>query len=147
MRLSEAFPSKYFSATDLDGENLAVVISQIEMEDFEDNKTGKKSRKPVLYFQHHKKGLALNVTNARKIADVYGDEMDDWVGREIILFPAMVDSFGETKEAIRVRAPQPKDRPQHRSPARQDPITTSPRRMADTNVAGNEPPPWEPDNR
>lgn len=141
MRVSDAFPSKYLSAADLDGGTMAVTIDRWEMEQFEDKNTKQTRNKPVLYFRHHKKGVALNVTNARKIAELYGDEMDDWIGRELVLFTAMVDSFGETVEAIRVRAPQPKDRPIN-DPSRQSSrITTAPQRMQ-----ANEPPPWEPEN-
>lgn len=106
MKVSEAFPSKYLSAADLNGGNARAVMQTIEMEKIGDD------TKPVVYFKGKTKGLALNKTNSRTIADAYGDEMDDWRDQEIILFPAMVDYQGKTVEAIRVRAPTAKDRPQ-----------------------------------
>lgn len=105
MKVSEAFPSKFMAAADLDGNNLRLVMKNVEIEKIGDD------TKPVLYFRGQTKGLALNKTNSKTIADAYGDEMDDWTGSEIILFPVMTDYQGKSVEAIRVRAPQPKDNP------------------------------------
>lgn len=112
MKVSDAFPSKYLSAADLSGGNVRVVMQHVEMEKLGDD------TKPVLYFKGKQKGLALNKTNSRTIADAYGDEMDEWNGNEIILFPVMTDFQGKTVEAIRVRAPTAKDgKPAQPAPA------------------------------
>lgn len=113
MKVSEAFPSKYLSAADLNGQNVRAIMQHVEVEKLGDD------MKPVLYFRGKNKGLALNKTNSKAIADVYGDEMNDWDGHEIILFPVMTDFQGKSVEAIRVRAPQPKDNktPAQRVPA------------------------------
>lgn len=113
MRVSEAFPSNYIKAGDLNGGSPRVVINHVKLEDIGDD------RKPVVYFKGKEKGLVLNKTNANNIATLYGDDMDDWSGKEIVLFPAMVDFQGRTVEAIRVRGVQAKDR-------KADPITTGP---------------------
>ena len=103
--ISESFPSKYVKASDLKGQNVIVVIGQVT---FERIGTNDKDDKPVLYFQGKSKGMVLNKTNATNIAHLYGDDTDDWAGREIVLFPAMVDFQGKTVEAIRVRPPAKK---------------------------------------
>lgn len=103
MKVSDAFPSKFLSAADLNGNNARVVMQNVEIEKIGDD------TKPVLYFRGKSKGLALNKTNSKAIAEVYGDEMDEWNGHEIILFPVMTDFQGKQVEAIRVRAPLPKD--------------------------------------
>jgi hypothetical protein len=103
MRISTAFPSDYLKAGDLAGRTVRVVMSHVEMKDIGDD------HKPVLYFQGKDKGMVLNKTNANNITALYGDDTDGWAGREIMLFPAMVDFQGQTVEAIRIRAPQPKD--------------------------------------
>jgi hypothetical protein len=103
MKVSDAFPSKYLSAADLGGNNIRVVMQNVELEKIGDD------TKPVLYFRGKTKGLALNKTNSKAIAEVYGDETDDWAGGELILFSVMTDFQGKPVEAIRVRSPQPKD--------------------------------------
>ena len=98
MRVSDAFPSNYLKASDLQGNNVVATISHVVMEDVGDD------HKPIVYFQGKKKGLVLNKTNANNIVVLHGDEMDAWVGKQITLFPAMVDYQGRTVEAIRVKA-------------------------------------------
>jgi arabinogalactan endo-1,4-beta-galactosidase len=119
MRISTAFPSDYLKAGDLAGRTVRVVMSHVEMKDIGDD------HKPVLYFQGKDKGMVLNKTNANNIALAYGDDTDEWNGKEIVLFEAMVDYQGKTVAAIRVRAPTAKDRA---PPPRQsdDPITSGP---------------------
>lgn len=99
MKVSEAYPTKYISASDLNGKTAKVIIANCAME-----KVGE-DQKPVLYFNGKQKGLALNKTNANNIAHAYGDEMDEWRGAEVELFTALVDYQGKTVEAVRVRVP------------------------------------------
>ncbi len=113
MRISNAFPSEYLKAADLDGRSVKVLMDRVEMRDIGGD------HKPILFFQGKDKGMVLNKTNANNIALAYGDDTDEWAGKEIVLFEAMVDFQGKTVPAIRVRAPTMKDRvprlpPQHR---------------------------------
>src|SRR5882757_10717338 len=101
MRVDEAFPSKYLSASDLQGRPAVVRIDMIQMEKMDDG------NKPVLYFVGKKKGFVCNKTNATKIADVLrDDEMDRWPGQTLELYEAEVDFQGRSVPAIRVRAPR-----------------------------------------
>ena len=102
MKIMGAFPSKYLSAADLQDKPHTLVMSRVEMETI-----GGDDKKPVLYFSKSQKGLVLNKTNSKQIAAQYGDDTDEWEGKPIVLFPAMVDFKGDTVEAIRVRAPKP----------------------------------------
>lgn len=136
MKVSEAFPSKYLSAADLNDSNLRLTMKHVELEKIGDD------TKPVLYFRGQTKGLALNKTNSKAIAEVYGDEMDDWNGQELILFPVVTDFQGKPVDAIRVRAPQPKDNPR--------PAQNAPRRssadMGRDDFPGDVPPPRSQDD-
>jgi hypothetical protein len=111
MRISSAFPSKYLKASDLQDRNVPVIMSHVALEDVGDNE-----RKPVLYFHGKNKGLVLNKTNSRVIAAAYGDDTDDWHGKPLVLFPAMVDFRGDSVEAIRVKAPPKQKEPQRQAP-------------------------------
>jgi hypothetical protein len=105
MRISTAFPSEYLKAADLQGQNVRVVIDRVEMRDVGDD------TKPVVFFQNKNKGVVMNKTNANNIAIAYGDDTDDWTGKEVILYEAMVDFQGRSVAAIRIRPPAAKDRP------------------------------------
>jgi hypothetical protein len=99
MRISEAFPSKYLRAADLMGRPVTAVMERMTIEEVGDD------TKPIVYFVGKTKGLALNKTNATKIALAYGDDTDDWMGRDLILYPTEVDFQGRQVEAIRVKVP------------------------------------------
>ena len=61
--------------------------------------------KPVLHFQGAQKGMVLNKTNANVITILYGDETDNWIGKQIELYPTQTDFRGEIVDCIRCRAP------------------------------------------
>lgn len=105
MLISQAFPSKFLKAADLQGKTVRAVMQHVEMQDVGDDEF-----KPVLFFQGKAKGLVLNKTNANNIALIYGDETSDWFGHELLLYPTMVDYQGRSVDAIRVRAPRPNER-------------------------------------
>lgn len=103
MKASAAFPSKYLRAADLQDQEHTVTMKAVEIE-----RIGDDDPKPVLYFTKGSKGMVLNKTNSKVIAKAYGDEMDEWEGKSIVLFPAMVEFKGDMVEAIRCRAPKAK---------------------------------------
>lgn len=100
MKQSDVFPSKYVKAEDLKGRAVQVVISHVVLE-----KLGN-DMKPAVYFQGKEKGVVLNKTNFGRIAYIYGDESDDWTGKEIVLYPELVDFQGKPTWSIRVRPPE-----------------------------------------
>ena len=87
-------------AADLDGKEYAVVIASVEQKSFDDG------AKLVIGFQNAKKKLIANRTNAKRIAALYGDETDQWIGREINLRAELVDFKGESVMAVRVQPPK-----------------------------------------
>ena len=63
--------------------------------------------KPVLYFRGKQKGLVLNKTNGNAIAELHGEEMDDWPGKEITIFPTTTEYKGKRADCIRIKMPEP----------------------------------------
>ena len=68
-----------------------------------------KEKKLVVWFTNDGRGLVLNKTNNRTIRGAFGDAVDGWVGKIIIIFPTMVDMRGKLTPALRVRIPPPKE--------------------------------------
>lgn len=106
MKISQAFPSTYLKAADLQGHDVRVAIRDIKFETLGSGQDAE--QKAILYFQGKDRGLVLNKTNAQTIAHAYGDETDDWIGQEIELYTAMVQFQSQMVEAIRVRVPRRK---------------------------------------
>lgn len=99
MKLNEVFPSKYVKADDLKGREVPVVIAGVAMEKLGDDS------KLVLHFQGKDKGMVCNKTNASRIAYLYGDDTDEWIGREILLVSEFVEFQGKTVQGLRVKPP------------------------------------------
>ena len=99
MQLHDVFPSNYLKAPDLRGRDVTVAIADAKIEKLGDD------RKLVIYFQGKGKGLVTNKTNASRIAMLYGDDTDGWIGKEITLYADWVDFQGKTVEAIRIKPP------------------------------------------
>lgn len=99
MRMSQAFPTKYINAGDLQKQRHTLTIANIVMEEGID--------KPIIYFHGRQKGLACNKTNAMMIASLYGDETDNWIGQKVELYEAQVMFDNKFVPAIRVQAPPP----------------------------------------
>jgi hypothetical protein len=100
VRIFEAFPSRFLKSTDLQGREPTVTISTVKLENVRGGK------RPVIYFNGKKKGMILNKTNAAAIAALYTDETDAWVGKQITLYPTMVEFQGDMVESIRIRGPR-----------------------------------------
>lgn len=123
MKVSDAFPSRFVAATDLQGKSEVVaIVSRITQESLK-RKNGEDEVCPILHFTSAKKGMVLNLTNAKRIAKLYGDDMDDWIGKPIILYATEVEAFGETTMAIRVkeRIPTPEQMPGAAQAAAEEP--------------------------
>lgn len=103
--INDLYPSNYLKASDLGDAQPVVTIDRVEVEP-----VGRgKEMKPVIYFSGKQKGMVLNKTNSKKIAEIAGSpDTDDWHGVRVRLFATEVDFQGETVEAIRIKAPNAK---------------------------------------
>jgi hypothetical protein len=124
VNVNELSPSSNtLKAADFDGGEWEVTIAGYEVREFDqtDMKTGEhyKQKKPVFSFHETEKTMVCNKTNRNSIAYVYGDEMDEWIGKRIILFAELVEFAGKQVEGIRVRVPKPMKKPT-KPPARHD---------------------------
>lgn len=111
MTVTEAYPSPYLEAGDLNGKDVSVEIESVEGKHAGKGKDGQPINKPLLKFKGAKKGLILCKTSARVIRDKlgYGNDMDGWIGRKITLFPDKCDAFGQKDvPCIRIRPYPPK---------------------------------------
>lgn len=101
MRVSDMFPSKYLKADDLQNKAHNVSIDRVCQEEIKGD-DGLES-KWIVYFQGREKGLVLNQTNAFSIAQLHGDDVGNWGGKPIELYPATVTFQGRPVACIRVR--------------------------------------------
>lgn len=103
MKISEEFPSKYLKSSDLKGQEIRVLMANVEREEIGSDK------KLVLYFKGKEKGMVLNKTNANAIGDFYGDDSDDWYDQPLILFSIRTEFQGKPVDGLRCRVPTARD--------------------------------------
>jgi hypothetical protein len=109
--LSEAFPSKYLKATDLEDGPAVATIKLAELEKIK-GYDGKEQAKVVVYFAKKFKPLILNRTNFESIADIADSgETEEWGGTKIELFTIPVTFNGKTADSVRVRKPGAEQKP------------------------------------
>ena len=72
----------YVFAFDLHGKDVTVVISKVTAGKLV-AMGGRETKKPLVFFEGKEKPLALNATNGKTIAALYGTETDNWIGRPI----------------------------------------------------------------
>ena len=102
---SEYDQSKYFRAADHTQEK------KLRIKDVTEEWIGTgadKEKKLVVWFTNDERGLVLNRVNNRTIRGAFGDPIEGWKGKIIILFPTMAEFRGKMGPAMRVRIPAPK---------------------------------------
>ena len=95
--------SRFFRAEDLKNE-IRLKIKNVTEEKMADGEV-----KLTVWFTNDKHGLVLNRTNNRTIRGAYGDDVDGWSGKIIVLYPTTAEFRGKMGPAMRVRIPPPKD--------------------------------------
>lgn len=106
----------YIFAFDLNGKDVSVEITRVVAGELT-GQGGRKSKKPIAYFKGKDKGLALNATNCKTIAALYGNDTTNWVGKRITLYPTTTTMGSETVECIRVRPRAPSAAKESEPPA------------------------------
>ena len=106
----------FIYAFDLNGKDVTVKIARVVGGELT-GPGGRKSKKPVIHFEGKEKGLALNSTNCKTIAALYGNYTEKWVGRSITLYGTTTQMGGETVECIRIRPQIPRGTGQRKAAA------------------------------
>ena len=73
--VSELYPSKYLTASDLKGKRVVATVAKVTIEEFTND--GEKQNKPVVHFKEALKPFVANKTNVNILAKLCGDDTDD----------------------------------------------------------------------
>ena len=99
------YDADYWGAWDLESGDKTVTITKVIGGELT-GPGGKKSKKPVLYVQGSEKGIPLNKTNGKTIANLYGNYVTEWIGKPITLYKSSTRNpqDGGEIDCIRIRA-------------------------------------------
>ncbi len=101
--VNEMFPGRYFKADDF-VQDRAFIIERIVQEDV-GGQGNPIDQKWVMYFQGETQGLVLNVTNARALERIHGEDSGSWCGKQITLGRELTSMAGQSLYGTRVRIP------------------------------------------
>ena len=119
VNINTVFQSDYLKADDFGGieaKPVLATISHVTLETMND-----KTEKICLHLRNYDKGILLNKTNATTIASYAGPDTDDWNGKQVVIYVAMVEYQGKSTEGIRVRQPKPQAQSKPIAQAQPDP--------------------------
>jgi hypothetical protein len=103
------YGSKYLSVADLKDAEPRLRIGKVEICELRE-KNGTPKRKYVMWFEGTEKGLVINQTNAKKLADAYGKQPSKWIGQGIQLYSEET-TFGKGVRVRPLRKPAPPAEP------------------------------------
>ncbi len=119
--IDQLFPSRWLKSSDIGSSPRTATISRIDFELIGRDQ----EKKAVLSFQNTTKRMILNRTNAQILANLYGKELKNWVGKRITLYCAEAQFRGTPCLAVRIReqAPGASQEENHPAPAPKAAIT------------------------
>lgn len=100
--------SEHIGAWDLGGKDRVVEITAVAAGSIGRGKD--KAKKPILSLKTGKgvvRTMACNITNARVIKTLYGNDTTEWVGKRVTLYPTTATFGAELHDAIRIRPMAP----------------------------------------
>lgn len=101
--------TKYLNGDELKPEGRIVRIASFKDELIYSQSERKKEPHTVLHFEGESKPLILTTANAKVMANVFGSPyMEDWLGKDIHLYPKMERHFGSDFQVARFKRAQPK---------------------------------------
>lgn len=95
--------SRYLTAALLEGKQVGATIKSVQEEKVMNPRTKAAEVKLVMYFEGKEKGLILSAGNENMLAALFGDNTDDWIGANVILYPNREFIAGENKEIVRIK--------------------------------------------
>jgi hypothetical protein len=101
----DLYGSKYLSVADLKDDEPRLKIGKVEVAELRE-KNGTTKRKYVVWFDGVEKGLVINNTNARKLADAYGKQPSRWISQIVQLYSEET-AYGKGVRVRPLRKPPP----------------------------------------
>ena len=110
MRASDMIESKYLKQSDIDGDTIVTVQKlgkgNVAQED------EPPEHKWMIRFKEFPKAMVLNSTNIQLLEKALGEETDDWIGKEVILYVDPNVSYGgKVTGGLRLKSAKPASAP------------------------------------
>lgn len=103
MKISQMLDSKYLKQEDVDADTPVTVKKITKVNIARDD--AEPEYKWAVSFNEFERPLLLNKTNLKRMAKALGDDSDDWIGNQVVLYvDEDVEYAGEVVGGLRIRA-------------------------------------------
>jgi hypothetical protein len=103
MKIGDMIESKYLKQSDIDGEVPVTIIALKKVNVARDDEDP--DYRWTAKFAEFTKSMVLNVTNLKRIAKALGDDTEDWIGNQIMVYvDANIEFGGNIVGGLRVKA-------------------------------------------
>jgi len=103
MNREDVFPSRYFKAANLPRPRNVTIVAA-KMEEMKSPDGGETQNRLVLHFSDEAKRLVVNATNFDVLAELFGGETEDWIGKTVQLYADKTRFGHKIVPCVRVRA-------------------------------------------
>jgi hypothetical protein len=103
--IRDIYGSRFLNAEDIEGETIVGPILECGIENFADAVGGKK-QKLVISLAQADKPIVVNATNADRIAAVYGDDWEQWLGKVVCIQSGRTRFAGKMVKCVEITAPK-----------------------------------------
>ena len=102
------YQSPWLTVADLGGKPRRLTVSEWAVKEVQ-QRDGTKAHKVALSFKGARKRLLCNVTQGKAAAEAWSDDLERWVGKQVILQPGRAENGKETIQLLPVppAAPEP----------------------------------------
>jgi hypothetical protein len=92
MKIGDMIESKYLKQSDVEDERVVTVAALKKVNVARDDEDPE--YRWTAKFNEFQKPMVLNVTNLKRLAKALGDDTDDWIGKQVILYVDPDIEFG-----------------------------------------------------
>lgn len=104
--ISQMFQSKWITKADVETPVVAT-IRACTPETFQGRGGSGPETRWILWFHEAKKGLRLNSTNIKTLAEGFGEHTEQWIGQRVRLYvDATIQMAGQTVGGVRIQCPR-----------------------------------------
>lgn len=97
----QLYPGRFLKSGEFLGKKFTLTITDVELEELEDDKKGTKVR-GIISFKETPKQLCLNRTNGEYLKAMFGRNIQEWRGKRVTLWPTTT-TFGRERDKPCIR--------------------------------------------
>ena len=85
-KISQEFPPRFLKGDEFAGKEMKLTIKEIKKEKVYSRQKNENQDMLVIYFEGGTRGVLLKKERATDIKNIHGDDTDEWIGKDVIMY-------------------------------------------------------------